>query len=263
MAPARVQKVIFDALHDANAIDDTKDIEKLTMDDDEDGSFSVSYKIHYSDEVHEVSGLETLEDCALDRDHTRVKCSCALGRNGQVCPPKMKAMLKENNFWTFKAFNIQCKPDDVGTDADLPMTQDDDHVEVSQPAHRRSLGANYDMKGTMAKFAQGLNACMQFALDPQFTCEPAEGAHLLDSISKLEHFLNNLQTHREMSRCISRNSKTEDGAVGMSSLQNLPVRGAKGDTKLRRKRDFVEKFVDERKGKERKGKQQSILGFLS
>ena len=55
----------------------------------------------------------------------------------------------------------------------------------------------------------------------------------------------------------------EDGAVGMSNLQNLPVRGAKGDTKLRRKRDFVEKFVDERKGKERKGKQQSILGFLS
>ena len=63
-----------------------------------------------------------------------------------------------------------CKPDDVGTDADLPVTQDDDHVEVSQPAHRRSLGANYDMKGTKAKFAQGLHACMQFTLDPQFTC---------------------------------------------------------------------------------------------
>ena len=101
----------------------------------------------------------------------------------------------------------------------------------------------------MAKFAQGLHACMQFALDPQFTREPAEGAHLLDSVSKLEHFLNNLQTHREMSLCISRNSKMEEGAVGMSNLQNLPVRGAKGDTTLRRKRDFVEKF-DERKRKE-------------
>jgi len=265
MAPTQVRKVFFDALHDANKIDETDEtnnVEKLTT-DDEDGSFSVSYKIHYSDEVHNVSGLETLQDCALDRDHTRVKCSCALGRNGRVCPPKVKAMLMENSVWTFKAFNVQCKPDDVGTDADLPMTQDDDNVEVSQPAHRRSLGANCDMKGTMAKFAQGLHACMQFALDPQFTCEPAEGAHLLDSVSKLEHFLNNLRTHREMSLCISRNSKMEDGAVGMSYLQNLPVRGAKGDTTLRRKRDFVEKFVDERKRKESKGKQQSILGFLS
>ena len=58
----------------------------------------------------------------------------------------------------------------------------------------------------------------------------------------------------------------EVGAVGMSNLQNLPVRGAKGDTTLRGKRDFFEKFekfVDERKRKESKGKQQSILGFLS
>lgn len=137
MAPTQVRKVFFDALHDANTIDETKNVKKLTR-DDEDGSFSVSYKIHYSDKVHEVSGLEALEDCALDRDHTRVKCSCALGRNGRVCPPKVKAMLMENSVWTFKAFNVQCKPDDVGTDADLPVTQDDDHVEVSQPAHRRS-----------------------------------------------------------------------------------------------------------------------------
>ncbi len=136
---------------------------------------------------------------------------------------------------------------------------DGDHVEVSQPAHRRSVGANYDMKGTKAKFTQGLNACMQFALDPQFTCEPAEGAHLLDSVSKLEHFLNNLQTHREMSPCISRNSEMEDGAVGMANLQNVSVRGAKGDTTSRRKRDFVEKFVDERKRKESKGTRQTRL----
>lgn len=72
--------------------------------------------VTYSGKVHKVSGLETLEDCALDGDHTHVKCTCALGRNGQVCAPKMKAILTVNSLWTFRAFNIQCKPDDVDID---------------------------------------------------------------------------------------------------------------------------------------------------
>ena len=134
--------------HDAKTIDDIKDVEKKTT-DDEGTRFSVTYGVNYSGEVHNVSGLETLEDCALDRDHTQVKCSCALGRNGQVCAPKMKAMLMENELWTFKALNIQCKPDDVERtefDVDVPMIQDD--VEASQPTHRRSLGAAFDQAST-------------------------------------------------------------------------------------------------------------------
>lgn len=194
MAPAQVRKAMFDAVHDAQKIDESDVVEEVTAGggDVEPG---VYYMVTYSGKVHKVSGLETLEDCALDGDHTHVKCTCVLGRNDQVCAPKMKAMLMENSLWTFRAFNVQCKPDDVDTDAHAAVMQDDDDVGAPQPSHRRSLGLNFDMADAKSKLAQGCNACMQFALDPDFKCEPAQGAHAIDSITKLQHFLN-LQTHR-------------------------------------------------------------------
>ena len=87
MAPAQVRKAIFDAVHDAQKIDESDVVEEvLTGGEDEEPG--VHYTVTYSGKVHKVSGLETLEDCALDGDHTHVKCTCALGRNGQVCAPQ-------------------------------------------------------------------------------------------------------------------------------------------------------------------------------
>ena len=108
MAPEQVRKATFDAVHDAQKIDESDVVKEVTTGggDVEPG---VCYTVTYSGKVHKVSGLETLEDCALDGDHTHVKCSCALGRNGQVCVPKMKAMLTVNSLWTFRAFDVQCK----------------------------------------------------------------------------------------------------------------------------------------------------------
>ena len=254
--------------HDAKTIDGIKDVEKKTT-DDEGTRFSVTYGVNYSGEVHNVSGLETLEDCALDRDHTQVKCSCALGRNGQLCPPKVKAMLMENNLWTFKALNIPCKPDDVQTteiDVDMPTIQDD--VEASQPTHRRSLGPAFDnasVKGRCAQMSAQMTAeFTQIALDPEFTFEPDEAAHIIDTLNKLERYMHNLKTHREMSQSMSKNSKMDgDGVIGMSNLVAIPMRGAARDTALTRKRDWHEKMVDEHKRKASKGEQISIRNYLS
>jgi len=263
-ATASVMKAMFRVLDDAKTIDDIKDVEKKTT-DDEGTRFSVTYGVNYSGEVHNVSGLETLEDCALDRDHTQVKCSCALGRNGQLCPPKVKAMLMENNLWTFKALNIPCKPDDVQTteiDVDMPTIQDD--VEASQPTHRRSLGPAFDNASVKSRWAQMTTELTQIALDPEFTFEPGEAAHITDTLTKLQRFMTNLKTHREMSQSMSKNSKMDgDGVIGMSNLVAVPMRGAARDTALTRKRGWHEKMVDEHKRKASKGEQISIKKYLS
>jgi len=241
-----------------------KDVEKETT-DDEGTRFFVSYRVNYSGEVHNVSGLETLEDCALDRDHSRVKCSCALGRNGQVCAPKMKAMLMENELWTFKALGIQCKPDDVERtefDVDVPMIQDD--VQASQPTHRRSLGAAFDQASTKSHWIHLHTEMLQLANNPEFTFEPDEAAHIIDALAKLERYMHNLKTHREMSQNMSKNSKMDgDGVIGMSNLVAIPTRGAARDTALTRKRGWHEKMVDEHKRKASKGEQISIRKYLS
>ena len=264
MAPARVMKAMFHVVDDAKTIDDIKDVEKETT-DDEGTRFAVSYRVNYSGEVHNVSGLETLEDCALDRDHTHVKCSCALGRNGQVCAPKIKAMLMENELWTFKALNIQCKPDDVERtefDVDAPMIQDD--VEAFQPTHRRSLGVAFDNRSVKSRWAQMTTELTQAALDPELTFEPDEAAHITDTLAKLQRYMHNLKTHREMSQSMSKNSKMDgDGVIGMSNLVAIPMRGAAGDTALSRKRGWHEKMVDEHKHKARKGEKISIRNNLS
>ena len=85
MAPARVRKAMFHVLDEAKTIDGMKDVEKETT-DDEGTRFSVSYRVNYSGEVHNVSGLETLEDCALDRDHYTSKVLlCARTKRPGLC----------------------------------------------------------------------------------------------------------------------------------------------------------------------------------
>ena len=137
-----------------------------------------------------------------------------------------------------------------------------DNVEASLPTHRRSLGAAFDNVSVKSRWAQMTAELTQLALDPEFTFEPDEAAHITDTLNKLQRFMHNL-THREMSQNMSKNSKMDgDGVLGMSNLVAIPMRGAAGDTALSRKRGWHEKMVDEHKRKASKGEQISISKYL-
>ena len=163
------------------------------------------------------------------------------------------------------ALNIQCKPDDVHTaEIDVDVQTIPDNVEASLPTHRRSLGAAFDNVSVKSRWAQMTAELTQLALDPEFTFEPDEAAHITDALDKLQRFMHNLKTHREMSQNMSKNSKMDgDGVLGMSNLVAIPMRGAAGDTALSRKRGWHEKMVDEHKRKASKGEQISIRNYLS
>ena len=137
-------------------------------------------------------------------------------------------MLVENKLWTFKAVNIQCKPDDVERtefDVDAPMIQDD--VEAFQPTHRRSLSVAFDNSSVKSHCAQMTAELTQVALDPELTFEPDEAAHNIDTLAKLQRYMHNLKTRREMSQSMSKNGKIGgDGMIGMSNLVAIPMRGA-------------------------------------
>ena len=91
------------------------------------------------------------------------------------------------------------------------------------------------------------------------TPELTRAAHITDTLAKLQRYVHDLKTHREMSQSMSKNSKMDgDGVIGMSNLVAIPMRGAAGDSALSRKRGWREKMVDERKRKASKGEQISI-----
>ena len=105
---------------------------------------------------------------------------------------------------------------------------------------------------------------MQHALDPEFTFEFEEGAHITNTLEKLYFYMHNLKTYGEASPSMSKNSKTDgDGVSGASNLVAIPTTGAARDTALSRKRGCHEKMVDEHKRKASKGEQISIRNYLS
>ena len=136
--------------------------------------------------------------------------------------------------------------------------------EASQPTHRRSLGAAFDQASTKSHWIHLHTEMLQLANNPEFTFEPDEAAHITDTLTKLQRFMNNLKTHRAMTQSMSKNSKIDgDGVISMSNLVAIPMRGAAGDTALTRKRGRHEKMVDEHKRKARKSEQISSRNYLS
>ena len=122
----------------------------------------------------------------------------------------------------------------------------DDDVDASRSTHRRSLGVAFDDSSVQSRWAQ-------------MTTELTRAAHITDTLAKLQRYVHDLKTHREMSQSMSKNSKMDgDGVIGMSNLVAIPMRGAAGDSALSRKRGWREKMVDERKRKASKGEQISI-----
>ena len=179
----------------------------------------------------------------------------------KLCAPKMKVMMMENKFWTFRAFDVACKPDDAERgdfDVDMPVMQEDQRVV------RRSVEDAFDQANARSRSAQVAVELAQHLLDPEFACEPEEHAHIADTLAKLLRFISNLKTHREMSQSMSKNSKLDDeGVFGMTKFDAVPVRGAMADTALGRKRGWYEKMIHVHKQKARKGEQSSIREFLS
>ena len=122
----------------------------------------------------------------------------------------------------------------------------DDDVDASRSTHRRSLGVAFDDSSVQSRWAQ-------------MTTALTRAAHITDTLAKLQRYVHDLKTHREMSQSMSKNSKMDgDGVIGMSNLVAIPMRGAAGDSALSRKRGWREKMVDERKRKASKGEQISI-----
>jgi hypothetical protein len=139
-----------------------------------------------------------------------------------------------------------------------------DNVEASQPTHRRSLGAAFDNVSVKSRWAQMTAELTQLALDPEFTFEPDEAAHITDTLEKLYRYMHNLKTYGEASPSMSENSKTDgDGVIGASNLVAIPTTGAARDTASSRKRGCHEKMVDEHKRKASKGEQISTRNYLS
>ena len=58
------------------------------------------------------------------------------------------------------------------------------------------------------------------------TTELTRAAHITDTLAKLQRYVHDLKTHREMSQSRSKNSKMDgDGVIGMSNLVAIPMRG--------------------------------------
>jgi len=91
----------------------------------------------------------------------------------------------------------------------LQATRDSSAVddEAFQPIHRRSLGVAFDNSSVKSRCAQMTAELTQVALDPELTFEPDEAAHIIDTLAKLQRYMHNLKTHREMSQSMSKNSK--------------------------------------------------------
>ena len=54
----------------------------------------VAAKVTFKDETHDVQSLEKLDLCATTTDHSTITCSCRMGQKGDLCAPKIAAMMK-------------------------------------------------------------------------------------------------------------------------------------------------------------------------
>ena len=132
----------------------------------------------FGDALHVSSGLQTTRDSSAVDD---------------------ESVGGENAVKGGVALNIQCKPDDVHTaEIDVDVQTIPDNVEASLPTHRRSLGAAFDNVSVKSRWVQSHTEMINLALDPEFTFEPDEAAHITDMLDKLQRFMHNLKTHREI-----------------------------------------------------------------
>jgi hypothetical protein len=72
----------------------------------------VSASVTYLEATHEVKSLELLELCPTTTNHTHVTCSCRAGQKGDLCAPKLAAMMKIDKRLTLTALGAHVKRED-------------------------------------------------------------------------------------------------------------------------------------------------------
>ena len=81
----------------------------------------VAAKVTFKGETHDVQSLEKLDLCATTTDHSTITCSCRMGQKGDLCAPKIAAMMKLQKFSALKALGMKLA--------------DDEHAEVTTGEH--------------------------------------------------------------------------------------------------------------------------------
>ena len=69
-------------------------------------------KVTFKGETHEVRSLEKLDLCATTTDHSTITCSCRMGQKGDLCAPKIAAMMKLQKLSALKALGMKLADDE-------------------------------------------------------------------------------------------------------------------------------------------------------
>ena len=69
-------------------------------------------KVTFEGETHDVQSLEKLDLCATATDHSTITCSCRMGQKGDLCAPKIAAMMKLQKFSALKALGMNVADDE-------------------------------------------------------------------------------------------------------------------------------------------------------
>lgn len=250
------RKVRMTALRAARLIpdDDVTEAHNSTREEDEHDCFLVTFE----GETHEVRGIESLMDCAMERRHDAISCSCKNGRNGKLCAPKVKVMLRTNETWTLQAINIRFRDEeDEPTQEQEPLKNDD----VDTQRRRRLQADAYDELATKKiAIGEALHTLThKFTLDQSFSCTTEQADHVLGVLRKLNLFLDNLDIHH----ALVANSSSKQ----LSSATRLPATGKANDTSLKRSKGWFERSQDEYRAKQRRerlelGSQPSTQEFV-
>ena len=72
----------------------------------------VAAKVTFKGETHDVQSLEKLDLCATTTDHSTITCSCRMGQKGDLCAPKIAAMMKLQKFSALKALGMKLADDE-------------------------------------------------------------------------------------------------------------------------------------------------------
>ena len=101
----------------------------------------VAAKVTFKGETHDVQSLEKLDLCAMTTDHSTITCSCRMGQKGDLCAPKIAAMMKLQKYSALKALGMKLADDEY---ADVTTGEHWDEPELGSldpgsPQRRRTI----------------------------------------------------------------------------------------------------------------------------
>jgi len=90
----------------------------------------VAAKVTFKGETHDVQSLEKLDLCAMTTDHSTITCSCRMGQKGDLCAPKVAAMMKLQKFSALKALGMKLADENEDEVADVTMGEHREEPEL-------------------------------------------------------------------------------------------------------------------------------------